>query len=199
MSLSRTSNRSVERSVERRMRCAPGLLATLTMLAWSALAAPAQADIGSKIIERCTHNESLSGYSQQDYRRALQEMPTEVSEYSDCGELIRKAELAAAGAGVGARPGEAAATAANAAAPNTPIPTTPAEQHAIAEAHRTGAVPVQIGKAMIRPGVVHADIASVVNSLPAALLAVLALLLGGALWVGGGAIRRRVIDARNRD
>ncbi|MCL2770038.1 MAG: hypothetical protein FWD42_08025 [Solirubrobacterales bacterium] len=197
MSFPRTAHPSVRRA----LRSAPAALAALAALTCGALPATAQADVGAKIIERCTHNESLSGFSQQDYRRALQEMPTEVSEYSDCGELIRKAELAAAGTGAGAGAGAGAgpAAAAGAGAPNTPIATTPAEQHAIAEAHRTGGAPVQIGKSMIRPGVVHADVASVVNSLPSALLATLALLLAGAVSVAGGAIRRRVIDARDRD
>ena len=60
-----------------------------------------RADTGTKIIERCTHGQSLSGFSQQDYRRALQELPTEVEEYSDCANLIRRAQLAAAGGGGG--------------------------------------------------------------------------------------------------
>ena len=63
--------------------------------------AGASADIGTKIIERCTHGQSLSGFSQQDYRRALKELPTEVEEYSDCANLIRRAQLAAAGGGGG--------------------------------------------------------------------------------------------------
>ena len=60
------------------------------------------ADIGAKIIERCTHGESLGGFSQQAYRRALKELPTEVEEYSDCANLIRRAQLAASGRGGGA-------------------------------------------------------------------------------------------------
>ena len=59
--------------------------------------------MGATIINRCTHGQSLSGFSQQAYRRALQELPTEVEEYSDCANLIRRAQLAAAGgAGGGA-------------------------------------------------------------------------------------------------
>ena len=61
------------------------------------LASPpsAHADVGATIIERCTHGQSIAGFSQQDYERALQELPKEVEEYSSCGSLIRQAQLAA--------------------------------------------------------------------------------------------------------
>jgi hypothetical protein len=57
------------------------------------LASPpsARADVGATIIERCTHNQALAGFSQQDYQRALQELPREVEQYSDCANLIRQA------------------------------------------------------------------------------------------------------------
>src|SRR5437588_6535383 len=85
-------------------------------------AAPAQADVGTTIIERCAQGKSISGYTQQDYRRALQELPTEVEEYSSCGNEIRRAELAAAGArGAALGPGSITAT-----------PLTPAEQRRLA-------------------------------------------------------------------
>ncbi len=45
---------------------------------------------------------SLGGFSQKDYRRALQELPTEVEEYSDCANLIRHAQLARPGTAAGA-------------------------------------------------------------------------------------------------
>lgn len=177
-------------------RKAPGLLAALTLALWGSLAAQAGADVGSQIIERCTHNQSLSGFSQQDYRRALKEMPTEVSEYSDCGELIRKAELAAAGGGGGSAGGGGAGAGVS---PSSPIAKTAAEQHSLEVAHHSGGAPVAVGPHVIRPGVVHADIASVFNSLPASLLAALAILLAGILTIAGGAIRKRILDARNRD
>ena len=53
--------------------------------------AAARADVGATIIERCTHGQSIAGFSQQDYARALQELPTEVEQYSNCGNLIRQA------------------------------------------------------------------------------------------------------------
>ena len=53
--------------------------------------AAARADVGATIIERCTHGQSIAGFSQQDYALALQELPTEVEQYSNCGDLIRQA------------------------------------------------------------------------------------------------------------
>jgi hypothetical protein len=162
-----------------------GPLAALALLA---IASPARADVGASIIERCTHGQSLSGFSQQDYRRALQELPTEVEEYSDCANLIRKAQLAAAGRGAGG----------TGAASPTGIPLTPAERTALAHASKAGGTPVQVGGKAVRPGVVHADIASALSSLPTPLLATLAFLLGGALLVAGRALRNRVRTLRSR-
>lgn len=155
----------------------------------------AQADVGMQVIERCTHGESISGFPQQAYRRALQEIPTEVEEYSECGELIRKAQLAAATAASS----HAAGAPAPAPSPTTPLSTTPAEQRAIESAHHSGSQPVLVGNQIIRPGVVHANIASAISSLPDPLLAVLALLLAGALALGAREITNRVISTRRHD
>ena len=54
--------------------------------------AAARADVGATIIERCTHGQSIAGFSQQDYALALQELPREVEQYTDCANLIRQAE-----------------------------------------------------------------------------------------------------------
>jgi hypothetical protein len=153
---------------------------------------PASADVGTKIIERCTHGESLSGYSQQDYRKALQEIPTEVEEYSDCGELIHKAQLAAA-SGSASGPTGAASSA------TAPIAVTPAEQQAIEKVHHTGSAPVQVGSQIIRPGVVHANIASAISALPTPLIVVLSLMLVCGCAVGGRELRNRVLSARDHD
>jgi hypothetical protein len=52
-----------------------------------------------------------------------------------------------------------------------------------------------VGSQIIRPGVVHVDIASALSSLPNPLLVILAFLLACALALAGGALRNRV---RNR-
>jgi hypothetical protein len=164
----------------------------LTLLALSWLTAGARADIGEKIIERCTHGKSVAGFSQQAYRRALQELPTEVEEYSDCGNLIRRAQLAAAGGRGGSAGGGGGGPAA------TATPLSQAERAALANVPRTGATPQRLGSGTVVPGVVHANVASAFSSLPDPLLAILAFLLACAAALGGRAIRNGVRAYRSR-
>jgi len=169
-------------------RSPPALYAALVLaLALLCAPTPALADRGTTIIERCTHGQSLGGFSQQDYRRALAELPTEVEEYSDCGNLIRRAQLAAAGAGT-----TGAGTSNGAVA----TPLTPAEQQRVGAIAHTATPPVRVGNQVVRPGVVHADISSALSSLPNALIAILAGVLACALALAGRAIRDRVANRR---
>src|ERR1700684_4240474 len=142
------------------------------LLASACLTATADADVGEKIIERCTHGQSLSGFSQQAYRRALQELPTEVEEYSDCGNLIRHAQLSAAGGQGGSSGGGGA--------PAVATPLSSSDRRALKRLGKTGAAPLHVGKALVRPGVVHANVSSAFSSLPDPLLATLAFLLACA-------------------
>jgi hypothetical protein len=162
------------------------LVATLVMLL--SIVATAGADVGTTIINRCTHGKSLSGFSQQDYRRALQELPTEVEEYSDCANLIRRAQLAAAGGGGSAGGGAPAAIA---------TPVTPAESKALSRVRKTGSAPLLVGDQLVRPGVVHANVASALSSLPSPLLAILSFLLASAVLLAGRALRNRVRARRS--
>jgi hypothetical protein len=157
------------------MRIGSALALALSLLVL--LATAASADTGAKIIERCTHGQSLSGFSQKDYRRALAELPTEVEEYSDCGNLIRRAQLAAAGGGSGGG---------GSGPPITRL--TPEEKIAVARAPKAGAEPFKVGKDLVSPGVVHASVSSALSSLPDPLLAMLAFLLACAAALGGRAI-----------
>jgi hypothetical protein len=169
------------------MRIVSALGLALSLLV--CLTTTASADVGTKIIERCTHGKSLSGFSQKDYHRALQELPTEVEEYSDCGNLIRRAQLAAAGGGGGSD--------GTGGGGSTPTPLSPSEQTAVSNAPKTGAAPLSVGNEVIHPGVVHADISSAFSSLPDPLLAVLAFLLACAAALGGRAIRDGVRARRD--
>lgn len=153
-------------------------LAMLLSATLLALASPAAASEGGTIIGRCIHGQSLSGFSQQAYRQALQELPTEVEEYSNCANLIRRAELAAAGGG--SIPAAAV------------IPVSPAARESLNSAPRRGAAPLRVGGQLVSPGVIHASVASAISSLPTPLLATLAFLLVCALLLAGRAIRDRV-------
>jgi hypothetical protein len=165
---------------------AASLLVALAML-WSPVSA--QASEASAIVEKCAHGQPIGGYSQGAYRQALKQLPTILIEYSPCPEQIRGAELAAAGGGAGGT--------STGAAPNVPLALTPTEQSAIQSAHRNGAAPVRIGSEPVRPGVVHANIASAVNTLPHSLFAVLAFLLAGAVVLATGEVRKRVRAGRD--
>ncbi len=161
----------------------------LVALAMLGLASIAAANQGQTILEKCGHHEPFSGYSQKAYREALKQMTTTGSQYSACEEEIRKAEEAAAGGGTGAAAGTLAA--------NVAVPLTPTEQHAVQSAHRNGSTPVRIGDESVRPGVVHADIASAVSTLPHSLFAVLAFMLASAVVLAIGEVRKRVRSRRD--
>jgi len=167
-------------------RTRKALAVAALIVLWSAPAAPA--DVGATIINRCTHGQSLSGFSQRDYRRALQELPAEVEEYSDCANLIRRAQLAAAGGPSAGGGGEAAA----------PLALTPAERAALARVPHSSATPQRVGGDIVQPGVVHADVGSALSTLPTPLLAMLAFLLAWVLAIAANSIRNRVRSRRAR-
>ena len=73
------------------------------------------------MIKDCTHNGSLTKtYSQRDYDEALANLPADVDEYGDCRQIIRDAQLAAAGGGGGSGSGPAGAIPGISAAEATP-------------------------------------------------------------------------------
>ena len=60
-------------------------------------AAPALAS-GNDVIKDCVRNGRLTKqYSQQEYRSALANLPTDVDEYTDCRDIIRKGQLGIGG------------------------------------------------------------------------------------------------------
>ncbi len=169
------------------------LLLPAVLVALASSAAPAQANAGEKIIDRCTHGESLSGFSQRAYREALKDLSAGTEEYSNCAQLIRQAQLSAAGSGHG---GGAAGAATQATSAITP---TPSEQRSITHAHIAGSVPLRVGSETIHPGVVPVNIASALSSLPTPLLATVAFLLVCLLLAVASAIRNRVRNVRRPD
>jgi hypothetical protein len=158
------------------------LAVAAVLCAMACTAQAARADVGEQIIRRCTHGQSLRGFSQAAYGRALKEMSAGTEEYSNCGQLIRQAQLEAAGASLGSGAASGAAA----------IAATPREHAAIAQATRTGAAPVRVDGATIHPGVVPVNVASAFSALPAPLYATVAFLTLCLLLVAGAAIRKRV-------
>lgn len=176
----------------------PGLLACLAIsLVGLSLTPAAIAGEASTIVHRCTHGESLAGFSQQAYRKALRELPTEVSEYTDCGELIHKAQLAGAGHHGGGLTGGGGGPSGASPSSAIPLPLSPTEQRAVQSAHHQGAAPVPIGGQAVTPGTVHANIASAVSSLPNPLLALLAFTLAFVVILLSANLRDRVRTHRS--
>jgi hypothetical protein len=171
---------------ERRLALTAALLAAVTIAA-TFTTAPASANVGETIIERCTHGESLRGFSQSAYTQALKELSADTEEYSDCSSLIRQAQRAAASGPGGGGPGAAGSVAGP-----TAVAASPAERQAVTHAASVRAAPVQLGGESIVPGVVHANVSSALSSLPTPLLAVLAILLACVLVPLGGVLRKRV-------
>jgi hypothetical protein len=160
-------------------------------LSLAAIVAPAQADVGEKIILRCTHGESLSGFTQKDYEKALKELETSLEEYSGCASLIHQAQRAAAGSRGGSNGGGGAGSTGTGVS-TAAATATPAERRNLSRAPSTGAAPQQLGGQVVHPGVVHVDIASAFSSLPTPLLVILLFLLACAVALAGGVLRNRV-------
>jgi hypothetical protein len=178
-------------------------LALLLALALLLLASPpARADNASKILSACGRGQIPSGYTQQSYKSALKMMSTFLAEYTDCEELIHRAQLAAVGGssqhGGSGGAGSGGSGLGGSSSPSAPVaPPTPTEQRSLEHAHHSGAGPVRVGGQVISPGVVHANVASAFSSLPTPLLAVVAFLLTSALLTLGFLLRRHVGTRRS--
>lgn len=174
------------RTVPARSRLA---LSALVAFVLALAPASALAGVGQTIVDKCAKGESFSGYTPAQYREALKDISTTTREYSECEREIRAAEAGAAGGGTGEKAG----------VPHTALTLSPTESKQVQAAHKHGSAPVQVGDAPIRPGVVHANIASAVNTLPHSLFAVVALLLAGAAALAAWEVRKRVHARRSTD
>ena len=172
----------------------------LLLAAFAALAAPGVASASPRqVLDDCNDDGVLSRqYSNSDLRKALDDMPTDIAEYSDCEEIIGAAITGGSdkgqgrgspGQGVGgagaADPGEQAARAKDA-----------ADLEALtsgASADERKKPSIQVGDEQVKPGGNGLfDLASASNELPTPLL--VALIVLGLLALAGGfvALRGRV-------
>ena len=162
------------------------------------------ADAGAEMMELCAQGQSLAGFTVKQYQGALEHLTTEMIEYhSECVEEIRKDELAAAshkgaggsgGSSGGPGPGGGSSGGGSPSA-GQPVEPTPTEER-ILEATRKGGTPaVRLGGGVggsVAPGVVHPDLASAASNLPAAVIAVIAAIIGGILLLAGQEIHKRM-------
>jgi hypothetical protein len=172
-----------------------------------ALLAPATALAGSNQLYRDCQDGKIDGhYTQAQYQQALANMPADLDEYTDCRQVIRRAQLAAAGGkgggsngtgggstgaggggsgnGGGTQGGARVDPLANA---------TPQERKALAKAGVDGGKPVKVAGRLVTPGALgFRNLSSGGNELPTPLLVVLALIAAGVLGYGGTMLWSRV-------
>jgi hypothetical protein len=200
----------MSRSSMRRLKVLKALLAGTIVLSVGLVGAPLAQASSSQVISDCNSTGHLSGgYSRADLQGALSGMGADTKEYTNCYDVVRRALLSTAasgghsGGGGGSSasgggpsagtqgPGGSAAGATGKAGVSTRgiYSTVPG---ATAAGHGSGAG-VKLGDSSISPGATGINASTSSRSLPAPLIAVLALLGLAALSGGGIALRRRVV------
>jgi hypothetical protein len=170
------------------------LLATLLVL----LAFPGAA-YGSplQVIKDCNEDGELNGhYSNEELRKALDNLPSDIDEYSDCRDVIGAAITGGSAKGAGGGGSGSGAGGAGGTGGGGAEAVTPEEQAARAQDQadlqalttpdsREHAPPVEVGGEKVKPGSNGVfDVASASNSLPTPLL--IALIALGLLAIAGG-------------
>jgi hypothetical protein len=149
------------------------------------LCAPAALADGTrtKILRECQDGRLTGTYTSSQIRDALNNIPDDIDQYSDCRDVLRRALLNQAGSsggngGSAGGPGGGGTGGSGGVGGGTAQPLTPstdADRRALDQAAKAGAVPLQIAGRDVTPG------EGVRNSLPTTLLVVLALLALAAL------------------
>jgi hypothetical protein len=196
----------------------------LTAIALACLIAPAAAPADSgvdRLLADACKDEHIDGhYTQAQYKKALDQLPTDADEYTACRDVLQRGRLAALGSGKkgsgggggttgtgtgtggggGSTSGGGGSTGSSGspAAPNPdPVASaTPAQKKAIAQAGQS-AKPVNVGGKLVQPGELGVGaISGSGHSVPTPLAALMVLLAAGALSGGGWFLWRRVLSRR---
>jgi hypothetical protein len=152
----------------------------------------------TKILQECQDGRLTGNYTSRQIRDALDNIPDDVDQYSDCRDVLRRALLNQAGnsgndGGGGGAPGAAGGGPGggdgNGGQPLTP--STDADRKALDQAVASGAQPLEIAGRRVTPG----D-GQLRNDLPTTLIVVLALLAVAALAAMTPSLRhlRRLSD-----
>jgi hypothetical protein len=195
----------------------------LALLATLLMASTARAASSEDIWKDCKDSVLSGHYTTAELRKADSTMPSDVSEYTDCHDVIstaianqttRKDDSNDSGQGSGGSSGGGGGgggggSGDNRSQPSSPTkhrPTatdqdfvvgasTPQDHKAVSEAAIKGGGPLQVdGHAVVPNAQLASDIGR--NGLPAALIAVLALLCALALAATAPLVRRRVVAHR---
>ena len=196
------------------------LLTALTILCLAAPAA-ASADSGvTKLLRDACRDEHIDGtYTQAQYKKALDQLPTDSDEYTGCREVLQRGRLAAlaagkrkGGGGGGSTGAGAAGTAggsgssgggsagssgASSAGSADPLASaTPEQRKAVAQAG-TSAKPVDVGGELVQPGALGlGELSGAGRAVPTPLVALICLLAASALGAGGWWLWSRVLARR---
>lgn len=168
---------------------------------------------GAAVIKDCASDGKLDKkYTPADYADALKHIPTDVDEYTDCRDVIKRGQLGLGGTGGGSGSGSggsgggtgtaggtgtggpggtaAPATGNGLNAYDQALSTaTPQERASVAQAGKTATAPLEVGGRQLRPDSLgHGDLASL-NTLPTPLVIVLVLLGAAALAAAFSPVR----------
>jgi hypothetical protein len=199
----------------------------LTALAIACLVAPAAAHADSgvdKLLADACNDEHIDGhYTQAQYKKALEELPTDADEYTGCRDILQRGRLASLGSGKkssnggggggstgttggggggggGSSTGGGGSTGSSNPAPapsaDPTASATPAQKQAIAAAGQS-AKPVNVGGKLVQPGELGLGaISGSGHAVPTPLAALMVLLAAGTLSGGGWFLWRRVLSRR---
>jgi hypothetical protein len=169
------------------------------LIALLVLAPPAaQASTRSKIIADCADDGVLQGhYSASELRDARKHLSGDVLEYSDCVDVLRRAELpSGGGTGTSTTPGVSGSgipPSGGAAAPSAPLtPQTPEDTAALTQAHDAPDHPVSVAGQDLLAGAAPLREGYRANGLPSALVIALILLGLAGLALSIPPVRRRL-------
>ena len=190
----------------RRLALVLGLLGLL-----AAGASPAVAASREEIIRDCADDGHLQGeYTAQELRDARKNLPSDVAEYTDCTDVLRRAELGAEGGGgpggtpggpgvFGGETGRPGVTTEPGPAPTPPlVPETDADRVALDESRRAPERPVNVGGEELVAGASPLRDGYRANAVPSSLVITLVLLALAGLALVAPPARRMAVAAWHR-
>jgi hypothetical protein len=190
------------------------LLATLTL--FCALTPSVALADGGKVIRDCTDDGRLQGkYTQRDLRDALSSLPSDIDEYTNCRDVIRRAAFGGAGSSGGGKGGSGGSSGSSGGSPggefggfgdggsaaagpvdrDPAASASPAERAALAKARKDADGVRFSDGSIVRPGIVSSKRESA--DVPGPLVLAAILLAALALTAAAPTLRNRVLARRD--
>ena len=213
----RQPGREIATATARCHRAMRRLLTALTILCLAAPAvAGAQGGVNKLLRDACSDEHIDGTYTQAEYKKALDQLPTDSDEYTGCREVLQRGRLAALGAGkhkssggggsTGAGTGggsgsssggSSGSSGASPARSADPLATaTPEQRKALAQVGKS-TKPVDVGGQLVQPGALGlGELSGAGRSVPTPMIALICLLAAAALGVGGWWLWSRVLARR---